>query len=127
MKHPELTSLFWTLTLPVKMVLCQMTYTTNQQINISNCLHRVVIQNNAPPVFHTIKLSGSNASAPMNKLPTKRLGELKCHADSNHCFINESGIDRKKLIQYKAKNTNNRVPLPITYHPALSIVFQCRS
>jgi hypothetical protein len=125
MKHPELTSLFWTLTLPVKMVLCQLTYTTSQQINISNCLHRVVIQNNASPVFHTAKLSGSNASAPMNKLPV--LGELKYHANSNHCFINESGIDRTKLIQYKAKNTNNRVPLPITYHPALSIFFQYRS
>ena len=43
MKHPEITSPFWMLTLPVKMVLCQLTYTTNRQIHISTCPHRVVI------------------------------------------------------------------------------------
>jgi hypothetical protein len=68
MKHPEITYPFWILTLPVKMVLCQLTYTTNRQIYISTCPHRVVIINIAPKVFRTAKLSESNASAPMNKL-----------------------------------------------------------
>jgi hypothetical protein len=128
MKHPEITSPFWILTLPVKMALCQLTYTTNRQINISTCPHRVVILNIAPKVFRTAKLSESNACAPMNKLPNKRLGELKCHlkkrgynnASINHCFSKASGIDRKDLIQYKEKKTNNRVSFVITYHPALS-------
>ena len=128
MKHLEITSPFWILTPPVKMVLCQLTYTTNRQINISTCPHRVVILNIAPKVFCTAKLSESNASAPTNKPPKKRLGELKCHlkkrgynnASINHCFNKASGIDRKDLIQYKEKNANNRVPFVITYHPALS-------
>ena len=68
MKHPEITFPVWILTLPVKMVLCQLTYTTNWQINISTYPHRVVILNIAPKVFHTAKLSASNASVPMNKL-----------------------------------------------------------
>jgi hypothetical protein len=68
MKHPEIIFPFWILTLPVKMVLCQLTYTTNRKISISTCPHRVVIQNIAPKVFRTAKLSASNASAPMNKL-----------------------------------------------------------
>ena len=58
----------------------------------------------------------------------KRLGELKCHlkkrgynnASINHCFNKAREIDRKDLIQYKEKKTNNRVPFVITYHPALS-------
>jgi hypothetical protein len=62
MKHPEITSPFWILTLPVKMALCQLTYTTHRQINISTCPHRVVILNIAPKVFCTAKLSESNAS-----------------------------------------------------------------
>jgi hypothetical protein len=37
------------------MVLCQLTYTTNRQINISTCPHRVVILNIAPKVFRTAK------------------------------------------------------------------------
>jgi hypothetical protein len=127
MKHPEITSPFWILTLPVKMVLCQLTYTTNRQININTCPHRVVILNIAPKVFHTAKLSESNAYGPMNKLQKKRLGELKYHlkkrgynnASINHCFNKASGIDRK-TIQYKKKKTNNRVPFVIIYHPALS-------
>ena len=127
MKHLEITSPFWILTPPVKMVLCQLTYTTNRQINISTCPHRVVILNIAPKVFRTAKLSESNASAPTNKPQKKRLGELKCHlkkrdynnASINHCFNKASGIDRKDLIQYKEKNANNRVPFVITYHPAL--------
>jgi hypothetical protein len=65
MKHLEITSPFWILTPPVKMVLCQLTYTTNRQINISTCPHRVVILNIAPKVFRTAKLSESNASAPL--------------------------------------------------------------
>ena len=113
---------------PVKMALCQLTYTTNRQINISTCPHRVVILSIAPKVFRTAKPSESNATAPMNKLPNKRLGELKCHlkkrgynnASINHCFNKASGIDRKDLIQYKEKKTNNRVSFVITYHPALS-------
>ena len=71
MKHPEITSPFWILTLPVKMVLCQLTYTTNRHIYISTCPDRVVILNIAPKVFRTAKLSESNASAPMNKLQNK--------------------------------------------------------
>ena len=71
MKHLEITSPFWILTPPVKMVLCQLTYTTNRQINISTCPHRVVILNIAPKVFRTAKLSESNASAPTNKPPKK--------------------------------------------------------
>jgi hypothetical protein len=59
MKHPEITSHFWIRTLPVKMVLCQLTYTTNRQINISTCPHRVVILNSAQKVFRTAKLSES--------------------------------------------------------------------
>ena len=128
MKHLEITSPFWILTPPVKMVLCQLTYTTNRQINTNTCPHRVVILNIAPKVFRTAKLSESNASAPTNKPPKKRLGERKCHlkkrgynnASINHCFNKASGIDRKDLIQYKEKNANNRVPFVITYHPALS-------
>jgi hypothetical protein len=103
MKHPEITFPFWILTLPVKMVLCQLTYTTNRQINISTCPHRVVILNIVPKVFRTAKLSASNASAPMNKLQ-KRLRELKYHlkkrgynnASINHCFWKASGIERKE-------------------------------
>jgi hypothetical protein len=38
------------------------TYTTNRQINISTCPHRVVILNIAPKVFRTAKPSESNAS-----------------------------------------------------------------
>jgi hypothetical protein len=68
MKHPEITFPFWILTLPVKMVLCQLAYTTNRQINISTCPHTFVILNIAPKVFRTAKLFASNASAPMNKL-----------------------------------------------------------
>ena len=56
------------------MVLCQLTYTTNRQINISTCPHRVVILNIAPKVFRTAKLSESNASAPTNKPPKNGLG-----------------------------------------------------
>ena len=127
MKHLEITSPFWILTPPVKMVLCQLTYTTNRQINTNTCPHRVVILNIAPKVFRTAKLSESNASGPMNKLQKTRLGELKYHqkkrgynnASINHCFNKASGIDRKK-IQYKKKKTNNRVPFVIIYHPALS-------
>ena len=127
MKHPEITSPFWILTLPVKMVLCQLTYTTNRQIHI-RYTNRVVIINIAPTVFRIAKLSESNASAPMNKLQKKQLGELKYHlkkrgynnASINHCFDKASGIDRKDLIQYKERKTNNRVPFIITYHPVLS-------
>ena len=50
-----------------------------RQIHINTCPHRVVILNIAPKVFRTAKLSESNASAPMNKLQKKRLGELKYH------------------------------------------------
>ena len=58
----------------------------------------------------------------------KRFGELKCHlkkrgynnASINHCFNKASGIDRKDLIQYKEKKTNNRVLFVITYYPGLS-------
>ena len=104
MKHPEITSPFWILALPVKMVLCQLTYTTNRQININTCPHRVVILNIAPKVFRTAKLSESSAYGPMNKLQKKRLGELKYHlkkrgynnASINHCFNKASGIDRRK-------------------------------
>ena len=39
------------------------------------------------------------------------------HANYAH---KASGIDRKNLIQYKEKKTNNRVPFVITYHPVLS-------
>jgi hypothetical protein len=117
MKHPEITSPFWILTLPVKMVLCQLTYTTNRHIHISTCPHRVVILNIAPKLFRTAKLSESNPSAPMNKLQIKRLGELTYHLKKrgynntsiNHCFNKASGIDRKDIIQYKEKKTNNRV------------------
>ena len=66
MKHLEIIS-FWILTPPVKMVLCQLTYTANRQINISTCPHRVVILNIAPTVFRTAKLSESSASAQTNK------------------------------------------------------------
>ena len=112
----------------LEMVLCQLTYTTNRQIHIRKCPHRVVILNIAPKVFRTAKLSESNASTPMNKLQKKRLAELKYNlkkrgynnASINHCFNKASGIDRKNLIQYKEKRTNNRVPFVITYHPALS-------
>ena len=63
------------------------------------------------------KLSESNPSAPMNKLQIKRLGELTYHLKKrgynntsiNHCFNKASGIDRKDIIQYKEKKTNNRV------------------
>ena len=114
MEHPEIASPFWILTLPVNMVSCQLTYTTNRRINISTFPHRVVIPNIAPKLFRTAKLSESNASAPMNKLQNKWLGELKCHlkkrgynnASINHCFKKTSGIDRKDLIQYKEQNTN---------------------
>ena len=50
------------------MVVCQLTYTTNQQIHISTCPNRVDILNIAPKVFRTVKLFASKASAPMNKL-----------------------------------------------------------
>jgi hypothetical protein len=52
-----------------------------RQIHINTCPHRVVILNIAPKVFRTAKLSESNASAPMNKLQKKRLGELKYHLE----------------------------------------------
>ena len=52
----------------------QLTYTTNRQKNISTCPHRVVILSIAPKVFHTAKLSESNASSPMNKLPKNDWG-----------------------------------------------------
>jgi DNA-binding beta-propeller fold protein YncE len=52
----------------------QLTYTTNRQKKISTCPHRVVILHIAPKVFRTAKLSESNASAPMNKLPKNGLG-----------------------------------------------------
>ena len=64
-----------------------------------------------------------------NEQTTKtRLGELTYHlkkrgynnASINHCFNTASGIDRKYLIQYKEKKTNNRMPFVITYHPVLS-------
>jgi hypothetical protein len=85
-------------------------------MNTSTCPHRVVIQNISPKVFPTAKLSESNASVPMNTLPKKSLGEQRCHlkksgynnASINHCFSKASGIDRKDLIQYKEKNSNNR-------------------
>jgi hypothetical protein len=48
--------------------------TTNREINISTCSHRVVILNIAPKVFLTAKLSESYAYAPMNKLPKNGLG-----------------------------------------------------
>ena len=110
MKHPEITSPFWILTLPVKMALCQLTYTTNRQINISTCPHRVVILNIALKVFRTAKLRIKRICS--NEQTTKkRLGELKCHlknrgynnASINHCFNKASDIDRKDLIQYKEK------------------------
>jgi hypothetical protein len=123
MKHPEITCPFWILTLPVKM-----TYTIHRHIHISTCPHRVVILSIAPKVFSTAKLSESSASDLMNKLQKQTLGELKYllkkrgynNASINHCFNKASYIDRKDLIQYKEKKTNNRVPLVITYHPALS-------
>ena len=63
-----------------------------------------------------------------NEQTTKtRLGELTYHlkqrgynnASINHCFNTASGIDRKDLIQYKEKKTNNRVPFVITSHHVL--------
>ena len=66
-----------------------------------------------------------------NEQTTKtRLEELTYHLKKrgynntsiNHCFNTASGIDRKDLIQYKEKKTNNRVPFVITYHPVLSIL-----
>ena len=65
---------------------------------------------------------------PNEQTTKKRLGELKCHlkkrgfnnANINHCLSKASGIDRKDLIQYKERNTNNRMLFIITYNPALS-------
>jgi hypothetical protein len=68
MKHPEISSPFWILTLPVKRVICQLTYTTSQQINIGACPHRIAILHIAPTVYPTAKLSKKPTSAPMNKL-----------------------------------------------------------
>jgi hypothetical protein len=42
-------------------------------MNTSTCPHRVVIQNIALKVFRTAKLSESNASAPLNILPSNVL------------------------------------------------------
>jgi hypothetical protein len=60
----------------------------------------------------------------------KRLGELKCHlkkrgynnASINHCFNKASGIDRKDLIQYKEKNSNNRSECHLSSHTILRSV-----
>jgi hypothetical protein len=58
----------------------------------------------------------------MNKLQKHGLGKKRGYnnASINHCFNTASGIDRKDLIQYNEKKTNNRVPFVITYHPVLS-------
>jgi hypothetical protein len=48
----------------------------------------------------------------------------KCHlkksgynnASINHCFSKASGIDRKDLIQYKEKNSNNRSECHLSSH-----------
>ena len=121
MKHPEITSPFWILTLPVKMVSCQLPYTTNRQINISTCPHRVVILNIAQQVFRTAKLSESNASAPMNKLQENGLGNWniiwKRGATAMRALTivltKQVVLTAKNLIQYKEKKTNNRVPFVI--------------
>ena len=121
MKHLEITSPFWILTPPVKMVLCQLTYTTNRQINISTCPHRVVILNIAPKVFRTAKLSESNASAPTNKPPKKRLGELKCHlkkrgynnASINHCFNKQVVLTEKTSSNIKKRTRTTECHLSL--------------
>jgi hypothetical protein len=118
------------LTIPMKMVF---DIYNKPRMNTSTCSHRVVIQNISPKVFPTAKLSESNASVPMNTLPKKRLGEQKCHlkkrgynnASINHCFSKASGIDRKDLIQYKEKNSNNRSECHLSSHTILrSVIYQ---
>ena len=128
MQHLKITSPFWILPPPVKTVLCQLTYTTNRQINISTCPQQSCHPKhctNSIPYSQALRIKRICSN---EQTTNKRLGELKCHlkkrgcnnASINHCFNKASGIDRKDLIQYKEKNANNRVPFVITYHPALS-------
>ena len=61
------------------MVLCQLTYTTNRQINISTCPHRVVILNidtKSIPYSQALRIKRICSNEQTTK---KRLGELKCH------------------------------------------------
>ena len=96
---------------PVKMGLCQLTYTTNRQIHISTCPHGVVILNNCTnsiPYSQALRIQRICSNEQTTKT---RLGELTYHLKKrgynntsiNNCFNTASGIDRKDLIQYKEK------------------------
>ena len=82
---------------------------------------------NSIPYSHALRIKRICSNEQTTKT---RLGELTYHlkkrcynnASINHCFITASGIDRKDLIQYKEKKTNNRVPFVFTYHPVLSML-----
>ena len=78
MKHLELTSPFWIPTLPVQMVLCQVTYTTNRQINTSICPQSCHPKRCTKSIQYNqalrIKRICSN-----EQTTKKRLEELKCH------------------------------------------------
>ena len=117
MKHLEITSPFWILTPPVKMVLCQLTYNKptdkHQYLSPQSCHPKHCTK--SIPYSQALRIKRICSNEQTTK---KRLGERKCHlkkrgynnASINHCFNKASSIDRKDLIQYKEKNANNRVP-----------------
>jgi hypothetical protein len=78
MKHLELTSPFWIPTLLVKMVLCQVTYTTNRQINTSTCPQSCHPKRCTKSIQYNQALQIKRICS--NEQTTKkRHEELKCH------------------------------------------------
>ena len=120
----------WMLTIPMKMVF--------DIYNKPRDEHQYLFPQSCHPKYFTKSIPYSQAlrikCICSNEHTTKkRLGEQKCHlkkrgynnASINHCFSKASGIDRKDLIQYKEKNSNNRSECHLSSHTILrSVIYQ---
>ena len=117
----------WTLTLPVKMVFDiynkptdEPQYLSPQSCHPKHCTKGI-------PYSQALRIK---RICSIEQTTKKRLGDQKCHrkkrgynnASINNCFSKASGIDRKDLIQFKEKNSNNRLECNLSSHTILRSV-----
>ena len=118
----------WMLTLPVKMIFDiynkptdEHQYLSPQSCHPKHCTKSI-------PYSQALRI---NRICSIEQTTKKHLGEQKCHrkkrgynnASIINCFNKASGIDRKDLIQYKEKNSNNRSECHLSSHTILRSVF----
>ncbi len=111
MKQLELTSPFWIPTLPVKMVLCQLTYTTkptdkhkylSPELSSKTLHQKYSVQPSSPNQTHLLQWTNYQKTSWGTEMSSEKEG-LHYNASINHCFNKASGIDRKDLLQYRKK------------------------